>query len=132
MNIGWRTKYILALSEDFFIHRWKLSGTMGLAHGLHFHKKRKTETRQPRFRFLPKNHKNPDRSVRVSQRRTPHCVWQYADKAFLLNDGVIFFRRLLTERSHIGRISLRNERPSFMDALSISHNYLRKKMPSPE
>lgn len=26
MNIGWRTKYILALSEDFLIHRWKLSG----------------------------------------------------------------------------------------------------------
>ena len=39
MNIGWRTKYILALSEDFLIHRWKLSGTMGLAHGFHFHKK---------------------------------------------------------------------------------------------
>ena len=37
MNIGWRTKYILALSEDFLIHRWKLSGTMGLAHGFHFH-----------------------------------------------------------------------------------------------
>ncbi|WP_288927140.1 hypothetical protein, partial [uncultured Trichococcus sp.] len=41
--IGWRTKYILALSEDFLIHRWKLSGTMGLAHGFHFHKK----TRHP-------------------------------------------------------------------------------------
>ena len=39
MNIGWLTKYILALSEDFLIHRWKLSGTMGLAHGFHFHKK---------------------------------------------------------------------------------------------
>ena len=39
MNIGWRTKYILALSEDFLIHRWKLSGTMGLAHGFQFHKK---------------------------------------------------------------------------------------------
>ncbi|WP_312221971.1 hypothetical protein, partial [Streptococcus parasuis] len=39
MNIGWRTKYILALSEDFLIHRWKLSGTMGLAHGFHLSKK---------------------------------------------------------------------------------------------
>jgi len=39
MNIGWRTKYILALSEDFLIHRWELSGTMGLAHGFHLSKK---------------------------------------------------------------------------------------------
>jgi len=39
MNIGWRTKYILALSEDFLIHRCKLSGTMGLAHGFHLSNK---------------------------------------------------------------------------------------------
>ena len=39
MNIGWRTKYILALSEDFLIHRWKLSGTMGLAHGFNLSNK---------------------------------------------------------------------------------------------
>ena len=49
MNIGWRTKYILALSEDFLIHRWKLSGTMGLAHGFHFHKKKEAASRGSLF-----------------------------------------------------------------------------------
>ena len=52
MNIGWRTKYILALSEDFLIHRWKLSGTMGLAHGFHFHKNKAEIPSLWAFRFF--------------------------------------------------------------------------------
>jgi hypothetical protein len=52
MNIGWRTKYILALSEDFLIHRWKLSGTMGLAHGFHLSKTKKIPINACIMRFM--------------------------------------------------------------------------------
>jgi hypothetical protein len=52
MNIGWLTKYILALSEDFLIHRWKLSGTMGLAHGFHLSNKKMDSLKNQAFRLL--------------------------------------------------------------------------------
>lgn len=58
--------------------------------------------------------------------RRAECLIAYGStrvRQFLLKNGVIFFRRLLTERSHAGRISLRNEGSSFMDGFSISHNY---------